>query len=169
MNALRRHAPGDLGVACNASNLHKTFCYPTRRWRPGAGPVCHEENLSVPPCPDPRRKEGGRLALESFARFHRPRKSSRQFRVRYARLLHPCYGPASGRPRKQQCSTPTTYAKHLEGASISRIPVPSMHESSSATRSKEEWRQHMDIAKRLIDYGSIHTTTVSADPFRVRL
>jgi glycine dehydrogenase subunit 2 len=138
MNALAGVTrPGDFGVDVMHLNLHKTFSTPHGGGGPGAGPVMVKKILEpYLPVPVIVQKQDGTYALD----HNRPKSVGRvrayagNFGVLLRAPTRWPMAPASVKPPKTRCSTPTTFANISNPISI--CPTISLRctKSFSATR-----------------------------------
>jgi len=165
MNALTGVTrPGRMGVDVMHLNLHKTFSTPHGGGGPGAGPVAIKKFLEpFLPVPVLVEKTDGKFALD----FNRKESIGRvrAFGGNFGVLVRAlAYILAYGREVRQATEDAVLNAnyirKNLEGVFDLPYTRPSMHEVVfSDAIQKRHGVNTMDIAERLIDYGSHPYTT----------
>ena len=157
--------PGDMGIDCIHSNLHKTFSTPHGGGGPGAGPVGVSERL-VPflPTPTVEKREDGTFFLD----FNHPESIGRMrafngnFNVLVRALTYMrSMGPDGMRRIAQLAVLNANYIRaRLKGAYHLPYDAPSLHEVVFSDKNQTPHDVHtLDIAKRLMDYG-FHPPTI---------
>jgi len=166
LNALMGRArPGDAGMDVVQLNLHKTFSTPHGGGGPGCGPVAFKQILSAfQPCPVIRRGDNGfAIELDRPQSIGRVRSFFGNFGVMvraytYIREL----GPDG---LKRATDLAVLNANYIAALLRPSWPIAQdrtcMHEAvfSDKTLEAETGCKTLDVAKRLIDYGS-HPPTV---------
>ena len=157
--------PGDMGIDCIHSNLHKTFSTPHGGGGPGAGPVGVSDRL-VPylPTPTVERNEDGSFYLdynhpESIGRM---RAFNGNFNVLVRALTYMrSMGPTGLRRIAQLAVINANYIRaRLKKAYHLPYDAPSLHEVVFSDKNQTAKDVHtLDIAKRLMDYG-FHPPTI---------
>ncbi|HEX6158618.1 MAG TPA: aminomethyl-transferring glycine dehydrogenase subunit GcvPB [Thermoanaerobaculia bacterium] len=157
--------PGDMGIDCIHSNLHKTFSTPHGGGGPGAGPVGVSDRL-VPylPTPTVERSEDGSFYLdynhpESIGRM---RAFNGNFNVLVRALTYMrSMGPTGLRRIAQLAVINANYIRaRLKKAYHLPYDAPSLHEVVFSDKNQTGKDVHtLDIAKRLMDYG-FHPPTI---------
>jgi glycine dehydrogenase subunit 2 len=157
--------PGDMGIDCIHSNLHKTFSTPHGGGGPGAGPVGVAESL-VPflPTPTVERGEDGRFYLEHDhpESIGRVRAWHGNFGVLVRALTYiRSMGPSGLRRIAEIAVLNANYIRaRLKGAYHLPYDAPSLHEVVFNDKRQLKHDVHtLDIAKRLMDYG-FHPPTI---------
>jgi glycine dehydrogenase subunit 2 len=157
--------PGDMGIDCIHSNLHKTFSTPHGGGGPGAGPVGVSERL-VPflPTPTVEKAEDGTFYLdynhpESIGRM---RAFNGNFNVLVRALTYMrSMGPSGLRRIAQLAVLNANYIRaRLKKAYHLPYDAPSLHEVVFSDKYQTPKDVHtLDIAKRLMDFG-FHPPTI---------
>jgi glycine dehydrogenase subunit 2 len=157
--------PGDMGIDCIHSNLHKTFSTPHGGGGPGAGPVGVSERL-VPylPTPTVERSEDGTFYLDDSHpdSIGRMRAFNGNFNVLVRALTYMrSMGPTGMRRIAQLAVLNANYIRaRLKGAYHLPYDAPSLHEVVFSDKNQTAHDVHtLDIAKRLMDYG-FHPPTI---------
>lgn len=157
--------PGDMGIDCIHSNLHKTFSTPHGGGGPGAGPVGVSEKL-IPflPTPTVERREDGTFYLDDdhADSIGRVRAFHGNFGVMVRALTYIRSMGASGlREVAQTAVLNANYIRaRLRQAYHLPYDTPSLHEVVFNDKRQTVHDVHtLDIAKRLMDYG-FHPPTI---------
>ncbi|HEX8151944.1 MAG TPA: aminomethyl-transferring glycine dehydrogenase subunit GcvPB [Thermoanaerobaculia bacterium] len=157
--------PGDMGIDCIHSNLHKTFSTPHGGGGPGAGPVGVSERL-VPylPTPTVERNEDGSFYLDYDHpdSIGRVRAFNGNFNVLVRALTYMrSMGPTGLRRIAQLAVLNANYIRaRLKGAYHLPYDAPSLHEVVFSDKNQLPHDVHtLDIAKRLMDFG-FHPPTI---------
>jgi glycine dehydrogenase subunit 2 len=157
--------PGDMGIDCIHSNLHKTFSTPHGGGGPGAGPVGVSERL-VPflPTPTIERRDNGAFYLDDShpESIGRMRAFNGNFNVLVRALTYMrSMGPTGLRRIAQLAVLNANYIRaRLRRFYHLPYDAPSLHEVVFSDKLQTPRDVHtLDIAKRLMDYG-FHPPTI---------